>query len=190
MIPGGVLSTTAVPSAFTEQVNNENEPLIDYEMGGLGLSDPSGGLLAQLWTAEYKEGAVYISAPNTPETVLFTRTGITEVALAFDQNMRPAIAFVDGTGSFLWWFDTTAGSYVFFPVPSATNPRICMDEKNPWFGADSDIVLAYMNGTSLCARYQRDRFLIEDTLGEDLNLRLISVCRNKGFRLQFKMREL
>lgn len=190
MIPSDVLSTVAVPDRFVEDVGRRSVPLIDYEMGGTNLQAPEDGLQVQLWTAEYKAGSVYISASTHPESILFTRAGITEVSLAFDQNMRPAIAFEDGAGAWLWWFDATLGSTTFISIPGATNPRITTDEKRSLFLSGSDIILAYIKDNDLCYRQQRDRFLTERVLATEVNAELLAVGMNLQNRLQFRLREL
>lgn len=188
MIPDGVLSDTPVVAPFLEQVNRRSLPLIDFERGGVAIGDTSSGLRALLWTAEYTGGSVMLSSDTHPASVLFTRAGITQISLAFSQNMAPAIAFVDGDGSWLWWEDAALGGYTFVALPGATTPRICLDEKREPLLNTSDIILAYIKDNDLCYRQQRDRFLVEYVLAEDVDAELVAIGLNTANRLQFRMR--
>src|SRR3970040_525386 len=67
----------------------------DYEYGVIALSDASQGMFVQLWTIQYSGANVQVHSPSSIEpTVLFTATGVTDLGLAFDQNMFPTVAYV------------------------------------------------------------------------------------------------
>lgn len=190
MLPNGVLSAEPVPATFLEPVNTSSDPLIDVEMGGVALSDPSAGLQLKLWTARYEAGEVIVSATGVPDTVLFQRAGITELALAFDQNMRPFVAFTDAGGSAFWWYDTQQAAQVFsaYLPAGSTNLRCTMDDKRPGQSGNSDIILAYIRNNALFYRQQRDRFETEYLLASSVNAHLVNVGMNTANRLQFHLR--
>src|SRR6056297_2820812 len=93
MIPDQRLSTTTLTAPFLHPDGLVTSPLKDYELGGRALNDPSEGLQVQVWTCYVDGDDIMIQAGDSAPEVLFTAAGTTEVALAFDQNMRPAVAF-------------------------------------------------------------------------------------------------
>lgn len=189
MLPGNALSTITAPAQLIEPVNAAATPLIDVGMGGIGLADASVGLLYQLWTLRYEAPDVVVSAPEVPDTVLFSRAGITELALAFDQNMRAFVAFVQDGQARFWWYDSNLSAQTFTDLPAdAKNPRSCMDEKRAALRSDSDIILAYTRGTGLYYRQQRERFQTERLLADPCGGKLVSIGMSKALRLQFKLR--
>lgn len=188
MLPDDTLSSEPVPGQFAEPAASRKDWTVDTEMGGVGLSNPSGGLRDRLWTLRYESPRVIVSAEGVPDTVLFEREGITELSLAFDQNMRPCVAFVDGDGPWLWWYDSQAQAQVFTALPAgATSPKVCTDEKRRTLLANSDIILAYLRDGWLCYRQQRDRFDTEYQLAPVTTGRLVTIGMNTGYRLQFKV---
>lgn len=188
MLPNNTLSSEPIRSSFTEQQNRRTLPLIDYEMGGVAVNDASGGLLYRLWQAELVGDTVMLSSEGIAAVPLFTRSGITQIGLAFDQNMRPFVCFVQNGQARYWWFDTEAGAPVFTDLPvDAVTPRAAIDEKRAVYINNSDIILAYMRGTNLCYRQQRDRFLTERILASDVHGTLTAIGMNKVGRFQFRL---
>lgn len=190
MLPGnGFLSQVPYPAPFSEVQNSRSNLLIDVEMAGIALNDPGAGLQYQLWTLRYEAPDVIVSAPEAPDSVLFSRNGITELALAFDQNMRPFAAFVQDGKARFWWYDTRAGKQVFTDLPNdAKTPKACMDDKRYNQRAISDIILAYTRGTGLYYRQQRDFFETERLLADPCGGSLSKIGLNDGLRLQFELR--
>lgn len=203
MMPEDVFSTEVVHGRFTGARGLGVTKTIDYHEGGVGIQDVSQGLRYQRWRlrlldAGLDESRAMLSAPNTPEFELYAVPGMTEVSLAFDQNMRPALAFVDPTGSYFRWFDTGVGAIVVAPVDGET-PRIVLDDTRlvGSFGyQNNDIILAYKRAGVLYFRQQRDRFLIEydptAALPEQRALiaesgGLIKIGFNRQLRLQFQL---
>ena len=191
MLPLQVLSNVPVKGAYLAPDNYTPALLVDYDMGGIGLHDPSQGLQVQVWTLEYLGGIVFISAPNTPRTVLFSLPNITELSLAFDQNMNPFVAFMQSNPTpqaRFWWYDTVTQTQIFTDLPSgSTSPRCCLDDKRPSQSALCDIILAYMRAGSLYFRAQRDRYLVEYLLASSLNARLDRIGMTKQNRVQFRL---
>lgn len=105
MIP--TLSLTSMISEWSARIRTPDNPLVDYEVGGIAVGDTSTGLAGYDWTAYFDPDTsnVYLYREDSgidSKVVLVNRPGITRVALAFDQNMRPVLAWKDETGVFLW----------------------------------------------------------------------------------------
>lgn len=188
MFRNNALSTVPVPSSFVETVSRRTVPLIDYEMGGLNVADASQGLNVKLWKLESNGAQMLLSADGVPAIELFNRPNVSQVALAFDQNMRPHVAFVQTGVTWLWWYDSQAGAMVFSSFPGALTPRLTTDEKRPTHLEDSDVILAYVRNNNLYFRMQRDRFLTEYLLKSAVNADLIAIGMNRGYRMQFRLR--
>lgn len=196
MIPEGVLATEAQTSAIVVPVRQPLELLVDYEMGGVALSDPSRGLQVKNWTLrvvtdkDTDQQEIRVSAPGVVETTLISGAAITEAALAFDQNMKPAVAYVQAGAAKLWWFDNTIPGTTIIALPAGvTSPRLCLDDHRPNQTGISDICLFYILAGNLCARYQRERFTVEHVLhAVGAGASLVSVAMNKDWRLQFRFR--
>lgn len=187
MIPNNALSSLPVIAPFLERVNDPKVPLVDYEMGGAALNDPSQGLRVKTWEAYVAGNTVYIKADDVPATALFSASNIQEISLAFDQNMNPAIAYLQGGVAYLWWYDATVPGYATLTFPDATTPRVTLDDKRPVLINSSDIILAYVKNNHLYFRAQRDRFTVEYLLKTDVNARLISIGMARNYRLKFKL---
>lgn len=197
MIPQESLSSVAKPDTYyTPDDTDPPDALTDYEWGGVGLNDATGGLRQKIWTARANgdTGEVYISAPGIPEVVVFTAPGITELSLAFDQNMRPFVAFVQNGQAKYYWYDTVLGGTRISDLdPADRNPRCTMDDKRDFatFLGQNDIILAYVRDGFLYYRQQRDRFNTERQLYNNEAVdgrvpgRLMRVGMHRGNRLQF-----
>lgn len=188
MLPGDRLSTEPDPKPFLEPIASRMKPLEDTERGGVGLSDPSLGLQVKTWHAYYNEPDVVVEAEGVEPTVLFSRPGLTHLSLAFDQNMRPCVAFVQAGEAWLWWYDSQASGQVFTQLAgNVVTPRVTTDEKRPNQLGVSDIILAYLRDGGLYYRQQRDRFGTERLLAMTDASQLLEVGMNVGLRLQFRL---
>ena len=189
MFPGnGEFSGTPYPGRFQEPVNQRSEPLIDYEMGGVALQDPSVGLQEKLWTLRSDGHAVTVEAEGVAPVQLFARTGLVQrVSLAFDQQMVPHVAFVEDGVTWLWWWDNLAGAMTYTQIPGARSPCLGLDVKEAGDLASGDVTLAYMKGASVCIRKQRDRFAVEEVKGTASGMDLVSMGRNVGGRYQLML---
>lgn len=200
MIPNNQLVQPAIISSFLPPDNIETGPLEDYELGGVGLSDPSQGLQYQVWhmlvTGTGVSTAVYVSAPNTPSTLLFSSPNITWARLAFDQNMRPVISFVDQSGPRFWWWDPTIPGQTFTSLPSTAGVPACtMDDKRPLETrlGFNDVIISYVNNGNLVFRQERDRYNTEYVLFTNIVSIISNAFVNKigmgiGLRLMFDVR--
>lgn len=161
-------SIPPVPGNYTNRVKTAGELLVGYEMGGVGISDPSQGLLVQLWRVRVIANAfIYIDAPNTPPFLLLTDVNVTEVDLAFDQNMLPFVTYVSNGLIKFYWFDPTLPGFVLSTILEfAWTPRCTLDDKRAFDVGNSDIVLMYVNLLSgqICYRIQRERYATEHAI--------------------------
>jgi hypothetical protein len=160
-IPDDRLSSLIISGHFLYPDSLDSQLLIDYELGGTDLNDPTGGLRVKVWTLRYYPGSgdMVISAPDVSPVILFNRAGITEISLAFDKNMDPFVAFVEAGQAKFWWFDTQAGMTVFTNLPAGSlTPRACHDDKRPREDAFSDVILCYVLDGRLERRQERGRY--------------------------------
>lgn len=191
MMPLDRLSVEPVPADYLAPDSTDPpNKLTDYELGGVALNDASLGLQYQTWTcrADLATGEVFLRAPDVAEALLFTAPGITELSLAFDQNMRPFVAYVQEGQARFRWYDTVLGANRITDLdPLDRTPKCCMDDKRPWQVAQgsNDIILAYLRGGSLYYRQQRDRYETERLLATGISGRLLRVGMNVQRRLQF-----
>lgn len=189
MIPEQRLSITPVPGALLGARGSRPVTAThDYEDGGIALNDPSRGLQFQVWEAYLQNNNIVLEAPGYPPTVVYTgAAAITEVSLAFDQNMRPTIAFVEGGQAKLRWFDSVPGQQVVTVLDAnVVNPRVTLDDKHPLGVPDSDVILAYLRLGGLYFRAQRDRYGVEYPLQAEAPAELIKIGLSDQYRLQFE----
>lgn len=185
MIP--VLSSSAQRGDYVEQQNRRSRPMIDYEMGASALNSDSSDYNLHLWTAESDGSAVTVYREGVPPTTVLTDTGITQIALGFDQTMRPHIAYMSGGVCKFYWYDTIAGSMQTMTIAGARSPRLCMDEKRGVFISQSDLILTYKVGTNVCVRVQRQRFQTETILATNKPGDIAVFGLNNKNRLQWKL---
>lgn len=191
-LPDNRLSSEPLPGYFLGARAQVFPDYIDYMDGGVGIQDPSLGLNYQTWTAEIVEDIVedriVLSAPTYPATTVYTGDDITEVSLAFDQNMNPVIAFVEAGVSKLYWYDTLAGEQVVTEIPgNVTHPRVALDDTRQFNIVNSDIILAYIKDGALCYRQQRDRFEVERQLSSGPWIALVRIGMGSTLRFQFQV---
>lgn len=193
MLPDDVASTKAVFAAFLDPQKDPRDFLVAYEMGGVALSDPSQGLRVKLWTlkVESKDDVQYVNvyASGVPKTTLFTSIeGITEADLAFDQNMKPVVAYVERGIAKLWWYDATIPGTTVLTLPAgSSSPRCTLDDKRLNQTSVSDVLVLYMRAGNVCRVQQRNRYATEvvlGTLGPDAYL--VSVGMNNKWRIQWR----
>ncbi|WP_444919127.1 hypothetical protein [Microbulbifer sp. JMSA003] len=190
-LPDNTLSSEPLPSPFIGGAARPVRDLIDYESGGIALQDPSEGLQYQIWRARIlNDGAeIVLDAPEVAEFTLISGTEITEVSLAFDQNMRPVVAYVEAGMAKLYWYDSSQGQQVTTEWPGIITPRLTLDDKRPLQSSANDVIFAYLQGGNLVCRQQRDRFETEYLLQENVSSPgLIKVGMNRQFRLQFLLK--
>ena len=168
----------------------EIDPMVSYESGGIALNDSSQGRLVQTWTCYLQAGVVKIAPlSGTPVTSVFTPAGIiTSLSLAFDSNMAPTIAYVEDGAVKLRWFNTLTALIQTDTFAGATACRCGTDEKRPGLEGISDVIFAYLRAGNLYYRQQRDRYLIEYTVGAvPGTFKMRRIGKNAGNRFQFEL---
>lgn len=190
-MPDNVLSSEIVKGHYIGTNDIVPTKLTDYELGGVGLNDPSQGLMVQLWRVYARSTKVFITSELHPSDILLFERGdiVTEVSLAFDQNMRPFVAFVEGEDelakAWFWWYDTAIAQQVFTELVDASSPKATLDDKRPMQSLSSDIILGYVKNNNLYMRRQRDRYNVEYLLYEGINGSLVKIGMTDKNRLQF-----
>jgi hypothetical protein len=193
MMPDNSLSASPIPAPFFGARSLPITPIVDYEDGGIAINDASRGLLYQRWRAIlFRPGEVdsyvQLDAREVAPFTLVELPNITEISIAFDQLMRPTLAFVRNGVAYLRWFDSVPGQYVTDEIGAGIiTPRVSMDDKR-LIATDgyqlNDVILAYVRDGNLYYRQQRDRFLIERLLAEGVKP-LIKIGFSRGLRFQF-----
>jgi hypothetical protein len=189
------LSNPTLPGTPINQVKTPSENLVGYELGGVGIQNPDQGLMVQLWTVTTDGSNIYLSAPNQAPFVLLSDLNISDVDLAFDQNMFPFVAYTsNGLVKFYWYDDTIPAFVTSTLLTLAISPRCTLDDKRPQDISNSDILLTYINLSTmnLCYRAQRDRYNIEYVLQSvsNLNWRIQYINFSTVDRVQLVLNDL
>lgn len=185
MIPGDRLADIASASSWAYPMRDPHEPLQDTEMGGIALGDASLGLLVKPWHLRY-EGTRVLLSDGDEDIELFSRPGLTRLALAFDTNMAPFVAFEDA-GGVAWWADPGTGTPEFSGYLPAGSHDVCctLDDKRELMDALRDILVVYLRGGNLYYRQQRDNYNVERLLRAGEYTHLLGVGMNRNLSLQF-----
>lgn len=187
-LPDDVLSATPVNAAFSGARALPVTRTVDYEDGGIAIQDPSRGSQYQRWRGRLLGENIILDAPEVEPFVALSGPGITEISFTFDQNMNPAVAFVQDGVAKLWWFDSVPGQQVITELAvDVITPRVILDDKRFTQTSNSDIILAYVRDGTLYYRQQRDRFTIERLLDAGPHVGLVKIGFNVQLRLQFLM---
>lgn len=192
MLPQNAVSSVAVPSTFLSPDNTPANRLIDIERGGIGLNDPSQGLNVQDWTCFVATNGtdVQVKPGSGSPITLFSQAGIEELAFAFDQNMRPCVAYRVADITYLRWFDSVPQTFVVTAFAATRNPKLALDDKRiTQIATNSDIIFAYMRGNIVYYRQQRDRFQTERLVrsGVPDGLALVRIGMGQNLRFQFEI---
>ncbi|WP_444919320.1 hypothetical protein ACJJID_00295 (plasmid) [Microbulbifer sp. CnH-101-G] len=187
-LPENTLSSQPVASPFIGGAALPVRAITDYQRGGVAIQDPSRGLNFQTWRARVMEDgkAIVLDAQQVAASTFITGNNITEVSLAFDQNMRPVIAYVEAGTAKLYWYDSSQGAQVTTSWPGVITPRVSLDDKRSTQGGTNDVIFAYLKSGNLYHRQQRDRYGSEYLLASNVNSPgLVKVGMSRNFRFQF-----
>ena len=191
-MPGNAVSSTPVAAALLppDRLDRLLNLTVDYELGGVALNDPSQGLQVQAWEA-WSDGTRVWVAPSparVPAVLVLTGAGITEVSLAFDQNMAASLAYVEAGVTKMYWFDSAVPGMVVTAFAGASSPMITLDDKRGFStrGGTSDILLFYLRAGGVYYRQQRDRFITERLMAIAVppNSRIVAVGMGLNNRMQ------
>tara|TARA_R110001592_G_scaffold111372_5_gene308450 strand:- start:3343 stop:3918 length:576 start_codon:yes stop_codon:yes gene_type:complete len=187
MIPGNSLTLIPVPTSFSGARALTVTRTVDYEDGGIAIQDPSQGSNYQRWRGRLIGDDIILDAPEVEPFTVFSAPGITEFSFTFDQNMRPAIAYVQAGVAKLRWFDSAANAQVITTYPGAITPRVTLDDKRFTQTSSSDVILGYVRDGALYYRQQRDRYTVERLLDPGPHIGLVKIGFNVKLSLQFLM---
>lgn len=192
MLPNNAVTATPQVAPFLYPDSRRVSPLEDWEDGGVGIQDPSQGLSGYCWRAFTDPSGIWLQRDGLPAQLWVASPGtVKELAFAFDQNMRPVVAYTltDATVRLLW-FDTLAAAYATTNYGTAIRtPRLCLDDKRSTQSLTSDVIFAYIKGTDLCYRMQRDRYGVERVLAAGLTTehKLRNIGMTTNLRLRFSV---
>lgn len=191
MLPGdGNFSSTASRAPYYEPDNLSGfTRQVDYERGGVALHDLSRGLLYQNWKLAYDRVSKEVVLTNESgfRWVMFTSLGLTQLAIAFDLSMTPYVAYTEKGATWMRWV-MADGSHEKMVIPGATQPRLTLDDRRLGNEGDADVLLFYLKGTQICMRVQREGFLDEHIMANDVDgTRLGRVGMTTGMRVQVEV---
>lgn len=154
------------PFQYPDNISSSSE-LVDYEMGGVAIQNPSKGLRYQVWKGwwDSTNSTAYLEPEDTGVPIaIHTASNVEEFCFTFDQNMRWSTACrLTGNTVEHRWYDAAAEAYVTTTYPSITSVRLTLDDKRDMqvqLGG-TDMILTYISGGQVKWRVQRDRFLTE-----------------------------
>lgn len=188
MIPDGVLATVDHSAPFLPPRDAYPQALVDFELGGVGISDASQGLMKKGWRCQWVDGDFVLDAAGVSPTVVYSRDNVQELSFTFDQNMKPFLTWVDDAGAFYRWYDATVPGYQVIALPSGVvSPKCSLDDKRFLQGSISDILLTYVRAGSLYYLQQRDRFDTEYLLKADVSGYIRRFGMNTQLSMQWEM---
>lgn len=189
MLPGIVVSEYPVAAPFLAP-DGQRTKTEDFESGGVAVQDTSQGLDGYTWRAWVEDDGVHLQRAGAAGVLWMAAADVTELALAFDQAMRPLIAYAMQDGILrLRWYDTASAAYGTSQFGPGKNPRLTLDDKRMAQSGASDVIFAYRRDDGLYYRAQRDRYQIEYTVaaGIDYRLELFDVGMTTNNRLCFSL---
>lgn len=193
MIPTAI-QESAYGTAWAARMRSSANPATDFERGGVGVGDTSQGLFGYDWTAYYDSSLDQVflyreDLGNATRVALVSNSSISRVALAFDQNMRPVLAWLDDDGCSLWYYRAGSSSFEATMIPDAQFPCLTLDERRPAAVENSDVLLTYTKGNDLFCRVQREGYAIEHNLYTAVpNPEVLAFGMTKEMRLQWRLR--
>lgn len=199
MLPLNSLSTQAIQGAYLYPYAVVRSSLVeDFQIGGIGLQNPSQGHQTDLWYGYWDTGtnSAYVrKGIGGTDIFLHTESNVFEFAFTFDQNMRwvTMVTLTDGTSKFRW-YDSSVAAYVTTVYTGIASVRLVLDDTRflqLQTGA-TDVIMTYIKlaTNELCFRAQRDRYLIEYILYSPLsaNLLISNFGMHNRLRLQWRFR--
>lgn len=193
-LPGDALpNTVAAVALLSPDDIGRSARVIDYELGGIALNDGTQGLQVQNWRARLVGTEIRVAPdPYTTETVLVTAAGITQLSIAFDQNMNPVVAYVQNGLTKLYWYSTALEAMTTTTFAAdVRSPFLCMDDKRNAASLlnINDVLLFYVRTNRLCYRQQRDSYNTERTLAwfDGAAVTIKKAGMNYGLRMQVEL---
>lgn len=191
-LPGNELSTVAIKGDFLlpDRLGRKSK-VEDFERGGVALNNPTDGLDVRDWRIRILGTIARLGPyPEGPEIDLFFDAGMTEISLAFDQNMRPAVAYIANGVTKLFWYDTALAAQTTTSFGGGLRtPFLTLDDKRASQSSANDILFFYLVGTTLRYRMQRERYQTERTIYTGLlpNAQIKRVGMGTNLRLHIEI---
>lgn len=194
-LPGNALSSPYVIGTLDYADKFIRSPLtVDHELGGINLNDSTYGNNITTWKTKVENNNIMVAkSPFNTYTTLLSDTDITEVSLAFDQSMRPYVAYKAGGNTKLWWYDTNiSGQTTTNYGTGIRTPFLTLDDKRQSSNSTNDILFFYITSSKLYYRQQRDRFQTARELytfsGPSVDI--IRVGLSNKLRMQIEIKDL
>lgn len=167
---------------------------LDYslENGGATIGDGSQGRQIATWRASISGDATAVNIARLDGQGVTTAfvvgaIGITEVALAFDSNMNPAVAYRESGIVKFKWYDSIPQQFITTVYADLTSFKLSADDKRVQQTAVSDVIFAYVRADVLYWCQQRDRYLVEYIAGPALKQRIRRFGMTEINRVQFEL---
>lgn len=177
---------------FTAPKNRHHNMQVAFSDGGKTYGSVADGVTGYVWKAWIDGDAVKLRREDLGDTrTEFTASGLTQLDLCFDQNMRPFFAYVlGGVAHYRYYdFDTNTYNAVSLVDPAIRFPRCALDDPDPANAPQSDIILGYTRNGNLCYRIQRERFQKEYIVATDAKKTMLwRVGRTTDLRFGFQWR--
>lgn len=166
MIPLNTFTAEPIYSPLLDPYSDEFTPFSDRHRGGIAISDGSKGRDYQIWEIRYADGvaSIYLEESLIPSYSI----SIPEpdmISVAFDNNMRPTIAYVISNVGYLYYYDTLTESYSTISISGITSSRARIDDVSDFYNSTSDVLWIYTLGDTVRWRQQRDRYTVEYIVG-------------------------
>ena len=169
----------------------------DREKGPKGLNDTSEGTRYQNWymlwepsTGDFVVTPEDVGVPSAVHNAAL----VTQCSFCFDNNAHVTIAYMADGLPYLWWYDTEIAGYTVTQLNTgAWFPMLTLDDKRPRQTAANDMMLYYTKQQpdltwNLYKLEQRERFLTEQLMQEDVFPIMYKLGMNNGFRVQLVLR--
>jgi hypothetical protein len=190
------LSIEPVPDTFVDPDGRTRATLNeDWEAGPKAPVDTSEGVKYQAWKLTFAGGTFTITPEDfgSPVAVLEGQDSV-QCCLAFDQNARPTLAWIDSLGvGYLYWYDTSIADFTITDWGSVGSIALYLDDKRPieiGIGA-SDILFWYtvyeVDHWVLYHRKQRDRYTVPHEMKDPSLQYIFKSGMHKGLRGQLEV---
>jgi len=179
MFPNNALSSQPVTAQFFTQWRDD--PLVDFEFGGIALQDSTAGLDQILWTCFYEDGFIKLSHDDHVQPVLNVNNVIA-LSLGFDLSMRPVVAYLANEHCYLWFYDTVVSKQITADLGGdITFPQLSLDERRLVQSSNADVILSYIRNSKMYMRLQRERFQTEHEITQAKRLIKTGLMKNNRF---------
>jgi hypothetical protein len=192
------LSTDPAPDVYIDPDGRNRVLNEDWEDGPKAPEDTSEGVRYQPWKLTFAGGTFIITPEDfgSPVEILpdDELQDSVQCCLAFDQNARPTLAWIDSLGDgYLYWYDTKESDFVITNWGPMGGIALYLDDKRPMeigLGA-SDILYWYTLYESdhwvLYHRKQGDRYTVPHEMKNPSLQYIIKSGMHKGLRGQLTL---